>query len=194
MANQENNNNTIGIEIIESGIARFGVSAIGTIKTGIGFGLKHTGSGIVWAGRHVQDAGASLQIAGMKDKYSAAISSILASQTDKATKENQLAEATKSAFEKIKELAGEVSDQIDTYTDGKTAILEDLAKAKESVKVGRQAFLDIMHDCDAEIEAVAQPTAQPIEVQPATAPKTAATAQTQPVSNRNLDEEAFADC
>lgn len=191
MANQENN---IGIEIIESGIARFGVSAIGTIKTGIGFGLKHTGSGIVWAGRHVQDAGSSLQISGMKDKYSAAISSILASQANKETKETQLAEATKNAFEKIKTLAGEVSEQIDSYTDGKTAILEDLAKAKESVKVGRQAFLDIMHDCDAEIEATAQPVAQPVQTQPAAAPKTAATTQTQPVSNRNLDEEAFADC
>ena len=192
MANQENNN--IGIEIIESGIARFGISAIGTIKTGIGFGLKHTGSGIVWAGRHVQDAGASLQISGMKQKYSAAISSILASQASKETKETQLAEATKSAFEKIKELAGEVSGQIDSYTDGKTAILEDLAKAKESIKVGRQAFLDIMNDCDAEIEAVAQSTAQPVQTQPASAPKTAATTQTQPTANRNLDEEAFADC
>lgn len=190
MANQENNN--IGIEIIESSIARFGVSAIGTIKTGIGFGLKHTGSGIVWAGRHVQDAGSSLQISGMKDKYSAAISGILASQTDKATKETQLAEATKSAFEKIKTLAGEVGEQIDSYTDGKNAILEDLAKAKESVKIGRQAFLDIMHDCDTEIAAVAQPVAQPVQTQPAAAPKTAATTQTQP--NRNLDEEAFADC
>lgn len=190
MANQENNN--IGIEIIESGIARFGVSAIGTIKTGIGFGLKHTGSGIVWAGRHVQDAGSSLQISGMKDKYSAAISGILASQANKETKETQLAEATKTAFEKIKTLAGEVGEQIDSYTDGKNAILEDLAKAKESVKVGRQAFLDIMNDCDSEIAAVAQPVAQPVQTQSAAAPKTAATTQTQP--NRNLDEEAFADC
>lgn len=189
MANQENN---IGIEIIESSVARFGISAIGTIKAGIGFGLKHTGSGIVWAGRHVQDAGSALQISGMKSKYSAQISAILASQTDKATKETQLAEITKSAFEKIKEIAGAVGEQIETYTNDKQGILDKLADAKGAIKVGSQAAIDLIADLDAEIQAVEQPAVQPIQAQPAATPKTAATTQTQ--TNRNLDEEAFADC
>lgn len=190
MANQENNNN---IELIESSIARFGVSAIGTVKTGIGFGLKHTGSGIVWLGRHVQDAGINIQISGLKNKFSAKISSIVVSESDKATKQNQIAEANKSVFEKIKELAEGVGEQIDSYTEGKNTILTELANFKSSAKTGSQAAIDLIADLDAEIQAVEQPQAQ---AQTKTAqPMPKATATPQPTTtNRNLDEEAFADC
>lgn len=135
MANNNNeNNNNVTVELIESGIGRLGVAAIATAKSGLGFGLKHTGNGIAWLGNKVADAGVNLQVSAIKDKFAVGVSSVLAQ--DNASEDQikeQVAELTKNATGKIDEIVMSIGDKIQKQATQKCEFLSGIDKIKAAI-------------------------------------------------------------
>ena len=141
MANNNNeNNNNVTVELIESGIGRLGIAAIATAKSGLGFGLKHTGNGIVWLGNKVADAGVNLQISAIKDKFAVGVSSVLAqgNASEDQIKE-QVAELTKTATDKIDEIVMCIGDHIQDQATQKCEFLSTIDKVKSAINAAAGA-------------------------------------------------------
>ena len=134
MANNNNKNNNVTVELIESGIGRLGITAIATAKSGLGFGLKHTGNGIAWVGNKVADAGVNLQVSAIKDKFAVGVSSILAQ--DNASEDQikkQVAKLTKNATSKIDEIVMSIGDNIQKQATQKCEFLSGIDKVKSTI-------------------------------------------------------------
>lgn len=133
MANNNNENNNT-VELIESGIGRFGISAIATAKSGLGFGLKHAGNGMVWLGNKVGEAGVSLQVSAIKDKFTVGVSAVLAQ--DNASEDqikDQVAKLTKNATSKIDEIVLSIGDKIQKQATQKCEFLSGIDKVKSAI-------------------------------------------------------------
>ena len=133
MANNNNENNNT-VELIESGFGRFGTAAIATAKSGLGFGLKHTGNGIAWLGNKMADAGVNLQVSAIKDKFAVGISSVLAQDnvSEDQIKE-QVAELTKTATSKIDTIVLSIGDRIQKQATQKCEFLSGIDKVKTAI-------------------------------------------------------------
>lgn len=134
MANNNNENNNVTVELIESSIGRFGIAAIATAKSGLGFGLKHTGNGIAWLGNKVADAGVNLQVSAIKDKFAVGVSSVLAQ--DNASEDQikeQVAELTKNATDKIDEIVLSIGEKIQKQATQKCEFLSGIDKVKSAI-------------------------------------------------------------
>lgn len=133
MANNNNENN-VTVELIESGFGRFGTTALATAKSGLGFGLKHTGNGIAWLGNAMADTGINLQVSAIKDKFAVGVSSVLAQ--DNASEDQikeQVAELTKNATDKIDEIVLSIGEKIQKQATQKCEFLSGIDKVKSAI-------------------------------------------------------------
>ena len=188
---ENNNNNNQNIGIINGSVSRYGVTALAGIKSGIGFGLKHTGSGIVWLGRQLQDTGVSLQTSAIKDRFAAKMSDIMTNQqiSDDQAKA-QLDALTADTLKKIQEMTEGVAEQIQNYSKGKVGILSGLNDAKAQVEAAQKSAFDLIAEILDESDKTEEPEVVIEEQAPAPKPKK----QPKQTNNRNFDEEAFVDC